>query len=392
MFVALTKTNERISLVHSSNVVRDNPPYYCPVCQQEVVMKKGTKRRWHFAHRQSYECSVASAEPETEEHLAGKAELYKWLCSNGISPTIELFLPAIQRRADLFFTYRNQKYAIEFQCASISEKEALERTKDYLSEYIIPLWIFSSQRIRSLQPEPSRFSIHSFEWIGLRERHHDHQRALTYFSPSSSTFYFLFPQAVLTSTTTFADLYSLAAVNTGLSLIIRLPATINGSRDWRKSWLYKKKQWRYKRNDWRNHKDKYYARRLFASLRSDIPYFPGEAGWPVNGMEYVETSTHLWQSVFLLQLLTTIPLYHSFSWRTVVEAFSPIMSSQFTTRSLPLITNPLENSILGYLELLQKMKILHQTTTGWIRTEQIYLPRSLDEGFEMDKKRYRSIF
>ncbi|RSL31041.1 hypothetical protein D7Z54_23130 [Salibacterium salarium] len=389
MFVALTQNQQRLSLVIPDPSVNPSPPYYCPVCRQEVMMKQGTKRRWHFAHLQSNLCTDTS-EPETEEHLTGKAELYKWLLSKGVVPMIERFLPSIQRRADLFFTYQGQDYAIEFQCASISTEETITRTQDYLSENIIPLWIYSSNRIRS--SAPSRFSIHAFEWSGLRERYTDGHRAITYFSPSTSTFFFLFPRAVFTSTITFADLYALQTADTSMSMLLQLPATKAGRIIWQNQWLHKKKQWRYERNDWRSQTDRYYTRHLFASYQSDIPFFPGEAGWPVRGMEYFETPPHLWQSALLLDVLATLPLYHSFSFQTVVEVFSFVITSHLKTRSLPFITTPLETITAGYFNALQKMGSIRQTKTGWMRIKPIHLPRSLDEGFHMDKKWHQSIF
>ncbi|MFZ4450427.1 competence protein CoiA [Salibacterium aidingense] len=388
MFTAITKNGRRVILEpFLTGSLSLPPPYYCPVCREEVILKKGTRRRWHFAHRSFSNCAL---EPESEDHLNGKAALYHWLTSQGLTPFLEVFLPSIQRQADILFTFQNRTYAIEYQCAAISVEDVVQRSQDYLSQQIDPLWIYSSSRLRPAGS--STYSIHSFEWSGLREAAFAQRPALVYFAPRDRRFYFLFPNAALSPIAAFADLYTLPLSSLKVSQLTELPLTKEGKQIWRRQWLRHKKKWRYQRNHWQTRQDSRYARQIFAAHCSDIPYFPWEAGWPVGGMYYLNTEPHLWQSLFLLKLQSSFPLYRQFSTQAAGDVFSPVVTEHLSTKTFPLIKAPLQKAIRSYLYLLEKMGIVYRTGTGWKRVTDIRMPASLDEGYSMDKKWHQRIF
>ncbi|WP_158736128.1 competence protein CoiA [Alteribacillus sp. YIM 98480] len=393
MFTALTNNGQTISLLTTPRECFPShypPPYYCPACSQNVILKKGTKRRWHFAHQSGSLCAYQS-EPETEEHLAGKLVLYQWLKEKGLSPSVEAFISSIRRTADVLFTWKNNSYALEFQCSSISSEETIQRTKDYYSVGITPIWIFSLSRLRKM--EGPRYVIHSFEWIGLRERRKDLRHAFIYFSPESSSFYYLFPRALPANSAVFGDVYTMPIIHTPIEHLIYLPNTLNGPLTWSANWMNQKKNWRFHTNQWRGKPDKTYMRQIFAKHRSDLPFFPSEAGWPSLSMEAFQTSSYIWQSWILLCFLPNIPLYQRFSSRTIChEIHSLILNDNFIIRELPSISSPIEKAVFFYLELLQRIGILKNTGAGWKKVKNIFLPISLEDAFKMDKKWSNIIF
>ncbi len=111
--------------------------FYCPQCRQRVMLKAGTMKIPHFAHRPSSSCRSFS-ENESERHLKGKADLYRWLSRFG-EAQLEAFLPEICQRPDLL---AKGKVAVEFQCSSISSDVFSARTQGYQRHQYVPFWIY----------------------------------------------------------------------------------------------------------------------------------------------------------------------------------------------------------------------------------------------------------
>ncbi|MCC5889059.1 MAG: hypothetical protein JJU01_00730 [Alkalibacterium sp.] len=114
--------------------------YFCSLCKEQVILKRGQIKVPHFSHRQDSDCSVHS-EGETWEHMKGKCDLYDWLELIGLEPEMEVYIDSISQRADVLFKWMNQLYAIEYQCSPVSENEVITRTQGYQSVSIKPLWI-----------------------------------------------------------------------------------------------------------------------------------------------------------------------------------------------------------------------------------------------------------
>lgn len=63
----------------------------CPVCKQQVHVKAGNKKRWHFAHKDLSNCPLKHESPKI---LVARSLLYSWLQSKyGDKVTIEKFFP-----------------------------------------------------------------------------------------------------------------------------------------------------------------------------------------------------------------------------------------------------------------------------------------------------------
>lgn len=118
-------------------------PFYCPVCQQPVILKIGHCLQPHFAHQQHADC--LAAEGETAEHLAGKALLGQWCRKQQLKFRYEVYLPALQQRPDLLVYYQTEVIALEFQCSPISVAMIRARTQGYRQAGYRFIWILGQR-------------------------------------------------------------------------------------------------------------------------------------------------------------------------------------------------------------------------------------------------------
>lgn len=129
MFVAKDEIGQLWNLLENTSCKRQ--VYYCPACHGEVILKAGSIKIPHFAHRRKTDCDFYS-ENESLTHLKGKQLLYEWSQKQA---RLEVGLPAIKQRPDLLL----DKIAIEFQCSPLSIQRLQERIKGY-QEIALPQW------------------------------------------------------------------------------------------------------------------------------------------------------------------------------------------------------------------------------------------------------------
>lgn len=148
MLIALTANNQ--PFICTSNLQRDQlkkirqaERFYCPQCKEEVLLKIGSIKIPHFAHKKKSACEQAFSEGETELHLLGKEQLYQMFLRLNMNVELESYIKELSQRPDLLVTDKQGKrYAIEFQCSPISSEKLQSRTNGYLSLQITPIWIF----------------------------------------------------------------------------------------------------------------------------------------------------------------------------------------------------------------------------------------------------------
>lgn len=113
MLVAKKSDGKRLSLgerYEKSDLIeiRSREKFYCPGCDEEVVMKLGNKKIWHFSHLAGRSCQY-EYERESDYHLTGKLKLYNWLKEQGIIAELEQFDPKMNQKPDIAFELQNQK-------------------------------------------------------------------------------------------------------------------------------------------------------------------------------------------------------------------------------------------------------------------------------------------
>jgi competence protein CoiA len=170
LLTARTKTGKKICLGYDYKketllCLRHKEEFVCPVCGEDVSLKLGDQRIFHFAHKSGGVCRDFF-EGESIYHMDGKRQLFQWLKRQKIPSELEYFDKEIQQRPDIMFTYNQKKYALEFQCSSIPENIFMKRTNTYLRNGYLPLWILGHNHIQ--QKRKNIVSISNFHYLFLR--------------------------------------------------------------------------------------------------------------------------------------------------------------------------------------------------------------------------------
>lgn len=119
----------------------------CPVCNKPYEYCHGKIKTPYFRHMEKMSCDYQYNEPETEEHLKGKRDLFEWIKKqpNVKNAVLEGWIPETKQRPDIMFEYKNKQYVIEYQCSPIAT-EYTERHELYKAVGIHDIWICGTQK------------------------------------------------------------------------------------------------------------------------------------------------------------------------------------------------------------------------------------------------------
>lgn len=122
-------------LVQAQFAVR-NQHYYCPVCQQKVVLRRGDMKIPHFSHVSTHDCFSNVYRKESLRHLQGKYMLYRMFGAHQAS--LEYFISEIEQIPDILL---NEGVALELQLSVIPARIVASRTAGYQSLGMKVCWI-----------------------------------------------------------------------------------------------------------------------------------------------------------------------------------------------------------------------------------------------------------
>lgn len=114
----------------------------CPVCGKPYEYCHGDFKIPYFRHKEKDKCEDLYNEPETEEHIKGKTQLYEWIKNqSGVTNAIlEGWIPETNQRPDIMFEFNNEQFVIEYQCTPIAS-EYVKRHNLYQAAGIVDIWI-----------------------------------------------------------------------------------------------------------------------------------------------------------------------------------------------------------------------------------------------------------
>lgn len=115
---------------------------HCPYCKNNYQYNHGKIVSPYFKHVNSESCLSKYNEPETEEHMQGKRDLYEWIKRQDrvTDVVLEGYIEATHQRPDVMFMYNGKQYVIEYQCTPISS-EYIERHELYQAAGVNDIWI-----------------------------------------------------------------------------------------------------------------------------------------------------------------------------------------------------------------------------------------------------------
>ncbi|MBY0121014.1 competence protein CoiA [Bacillus sp. S/N-304-OC-R1] len=369
MLISKTKHGEWISLASNRNLqklkeLRKLESFYCPECEEPVILKAGTKKIPHFAHLRGSACTE-SFERESEYHLKGKFALFTWLKSHGLSPALEPYLKTIAQRPDISFNYKGIQYAIEYQCSTIPQELFQKRTENYFKENISPIWIMAGKNVK--RKNNNVITLSKFDYLFLAET-------------PSNTLYIPAYCPITNSLITIQHILPISVKNTLSNLSVKslnsagvmdLIHPNNVRPYFLRNWIYETK------------KTKNITIPLYGSIHNKflqelyshgiIPsLLPHEIGLPVPSIHYIETPAIEWQSYIYIDILksgatiTVENIIHSFQRR--------VRNQDIRLRSLPLLPN--NDGLIAvkeYINLLIKINVLQPIEETKLKVNHSYL-------------------
>lgn len=118
---------------------RVESPFSCPHCRQEVVLRKGSIKVHHFAHKPPVTCSLGIG--ESEQHLRAKMEIFDSLRHEPNVTDLELEKDFGVSVADVYALISGTRVAVEVQRSSLSVNDIIARTQNYHRLGIAVLWL-----------------------------------------------------------------------------------------------------------------------------------------------------------------------------------------------------------------------------------------------------------
>lgn len=154
MLTAL-RASER-STIRASHARREDGPFVCPDCDEQVDLHQGRNTIPHFAHRSTRICTHTTG--ETELHRKSKIEIFEALKNSPEVDRVEMEFSIGYIRADILARIRGELVAIEVQISTLSPESISFRTQEYRRRGIAVLWILEwTPKIEGLHFTPRPF-------------------------------------------------------------------------------------------------------------------------------------------------------------------------------------------------------------------------------------------
>jgi competence protein CoiA len=339
---------------------RKKEAFYCPECKEQVLLKVGTHRIEHFAHRTGSLC-VESYERESDYHLNGKLQLLHWLETQHFHPELEPFYSSIRQRPDIGVSVCNQSYVLEFQCSIIPPELMLKRTKQYILKSYKPIWIIGGKNIK--RKGEKKVSLSKFDYLFLTKDLSGSWNLPAYCS-TSKKFILLKNVTPITSKNALAHISVMPIQQFSFHELLHPSVTLSFTRDeWKREIRTQKVNFHlqgFQQNDFLK---ELYQCALNASL------LPPIIGLPLPNAPIIETAPLIWQAYFFIdhfykrkeaEIITFGEVYRRFMNR--------VHKKQIKLRHLPLAPNSNPTIPLSeYLHLLVQLDVLEKVNCNTFR-------------------------
>ncbi len=370
VFVALNEKGSRINLLDKTTkkILLNIPPdqlFYCPACSNPLILKRGTRRQWHFAHHASIVC-LAEGESETAFHLKGKEHLYNHFKANHPDLQMETYFNEIKQRADLYFPDRQLPKVLEFQCASVPSAQILTRSLGYRSQGLDALWILGSKRLKR---RGAVFRLTEMDQLCIRSSfsrsaHPFHSPfRIYYYCPVTSKF-IIIDHILAVSKNTFYGRFNITSLaDIQVNHLFSPLETSNDFKANKTFYLNKKAIYRLQIRSHisraeRSIREMWYERGIPFSLH------PGWTGLPHSDYMSLATPPLLWQAWIYIKFFKGKPTFLLSDKKIADELKNAVDRGLFSARPLFCKQASIEQCVKTYLNQL--------LTLGMIRRENAY--------------------
>lgn len=357
MLVAKRENGIRLSLAKQWDkkeltAMRSREKFYCQQCNEEVIMKLGSKRIWHFSHQPGSTCEH-EYDRESEYHLSGKLQLYNWLIKQGINAELEKYDPVARQTPDVVFDYEGKKYALEFQCSVIPEEVFIKRTETYKANGYIPIWIAAESLIR----RSGQYTVSLSNYLYLFMKRPGSHWFLTAYCPISGQFINLHHALPVTSRKALTEIEVKSIQKSTLKEFIS-PSNEQHApilKQWRKELL--KYQSRYVQYPGSMQND--FLQELYRN-RLHILHLPPFIGIPVPSAQFIETPPLIWQTYLYLDIFMKLGNGQVFNKKYIYKAIEKrVYYGKIHLRNLPLAgRGDFKDAVDEYISLLKMFAII----------------------------------
>lgn len=338
---------------------RREETFFCQSCKQEVVVRLGKKRRWHFAHRKLTACKGSSTN-ESLLHQQGKELLHAFFLHTFPKTSLEHYLPQTKQRPDIHIQAGNTSIAIEYQCSAISAEDMISRNDAYRSLNIVPVWVLGAQRLK--RKRAAQFLLHEFEFYAIYL--YNDRRYLYYFDPLCNLFCFL------------SNLFSLhgnvVLASCDYIKLNQLTPQRLFSPPWRSAISLNDEYVRYRKKA---------ATQMMLQYPFLLPYYqqmrldriPPLIGWSLPAQLYVTAPPHVWQTFFVFDILEQFPLHKPFSYTTINQRLTALVQRfQWGLRAQCTYSSVVPKLVTQYMDLLISFRYLEKSAVSSLVYKRVY--------------------
>lgn len=377
MLQAKIKNGDLITLVNLTKQEVENArgdEYFCPVCNESVIVKAGERTIAHFAHLSTKNC-ISSDYGEGLYHAQGKLELYNWLQQQPFKTELETYIPEINQRPDLLVTIKNKRVAIEYQCARISLEVVRQRNEGYRTAGITPIWILGAKHFYRLRKH--HFKVDQFILSFLHQFTPSFPLSLYFFCPN--TLQFVSVQHIYLSTSRNAiGTLSFSTLNEMTFLHIFKQTNFN-QNGFYQLWLNEKKQFRLSRNNRKYGPELAWYKWLYEN-GTHKERLPSIVYLPVSSQHQMKLPLYNWQSRLCIDLLVPLEIGARFSLKDCERLlrYKPQQS---------ILLKGMDHPILSYLLILKKTGVIEQNQAGvFVKMKEIVFHKNIEESMEADAR------
>lgn len=388
VLVANRENNERLSLGDRWEkkellAIRSKEKFHCPECNEQVILKLGSKKIWHFSHLPG-SCCEYQYDRESAYHLSGKLQLYNWLKQQGINAELEKYDPEAKQKPDITCDWKGKKYAIEFQSSIIPEELFVKRTITYFKNGYIPIWIAAESLIK--RTGTNTISLNNFLYLFIRRTgHHCH---IPVYCPLAGQFIDVNGVIPITSRKiiTQLDVHSLQNISVN-HLFFPLQKKYPKVKTWHAELQKFKSRYTLYPGSYQNS----FLRELYHN-RLNLLHLPPEIGLPIHSSPLVDTPALIWQTFLYLDIFRYKKEGDIVSFTQVINAFAKrVKRGQIKLRSLPLAGKmDYTQVVFDYVILLTKISVLVQLNESRFKVDRrMYFSTTMAEQHKAEYIFYR---
>ncbi|WP_442599189.1 competence protein CoiA [Neobacillus sp. D3-1R] len=396
MLTAILKNEQRICLMdykdkQSLQKLRKEEQFFCPQCHENMILKLGNKRIFHFSHLKGTSCQYEH-EKESEYHLNGKIQLYQWLMKQNLNPQMEFYDSKIKQRADILFYVGSRKYVIEYQCSNISEEIFRKRTIGYRANHYTPIWILGANHFN--RKKPSITALSDFHYLFL-QKYPTSSWMIPYYCSETETFILQESIQAITNRNVFSKQ---TIRKKDEFTILNLLAPQNHPRLDPTLWLKELDYWKYKQIQFHGSFQNSFLNLIYQN-HLNLFLLPPYLGLPVLDSPFITTPPLIWQTYFFIDILLKRGTRNPFSRHDINMAFiKRISKKQIQLRTLPLVEKDYSEGdiypplipVAQYVDLLVKTNIIRQLNQDIFQIENdLQIPNSPREQKDMENAFYQ---